>query len=373
MCSNVKRAHKAWRIAAALLISAAVGTAQATSAAIAEIQLVDGEAVVELTGSAFGKGPSVAFFDDFEAGEEGAALGSAPIRVGSMTVNRPPVYVSYGSDRSDTGILIRDRSLATNLQMLQAAITFPRTDEAFIHFTVHIPPGNTWPTITDGNTATFGSISSWKFVWFMDGPHGHSSKDIFDLCVPTHPGSGIASVSGNAGRGYYAPKFGEWWDWHGLNQISFWVARDKTATTPNIGSSYWRTITKTGGLKEISHKSIPMQTAAEIIFDRVNVPGWFRANDSDGFNAVYDNVYVASGPNALARIEITDGNTPETSSFVMVVPPLSWSDAKISFRVPAVVAKAREEFFVRVYTADGGRSDKSMRICLNCPRPPIME
>lgn len=354
----------------AAVVSSSVG---ATTASIADIQLVEGEAVIELIGSGFGAGPKVAFFDDFEAGDEGDKLGTVPIRVGTLSVNRPPVYVPYGVDREDTGILIRDRSLAINLQMLQAAVTFPRTSEAFIHYTVHVPPGNTWPTITNGDTQVFGSISSWKFVWLMDGADGHSVAEAFDLCMPTHPGSGIASVAGNSGRAFYAPKFAEWWDWHGLNQISFWISATNAKSPSNEGAAYWRTITKTAGLKEVTVSAAPMQTSAPVLFDRVNVPGWFRANNDDGFNAIYDNVYVASGPNARARIEITDKATPEASSFVMVVPPLNWTDSLLSFRVPAVVAKAREEFFVHVYTADGEKSDKAMRICLNCPRPPVIQ
>lgn len=49
MCSSVKLAYRPLRIVAALLVSVASGSVHATSAAIADIQLVDGEAVVELT------------------------------------------------------------------------------------------------------------------------------------------------------------------------------------------------------------------------------------------------------------------------------------------------------------------------------------
>ncbi|MBP7546711.1 MAG: hypothetical protein KA754_02030 [Corallincola sp.] len=360
------------RLVAGLSLLAASGTALATSASIADIQLVEGEAVVELNGSKFGAGPKVAFFDDFEAGDEGAALGSAPIRVGAMSVNRPPVYVAYGTDRADTGILIRDRSLATNLQMLQAAVEFPQTNEAFIHYTVHVPPGNGWPFVTSGSLTDFGTASSWKFVWLMMGNDGNNSTTIFDMCIPTHTGYGKLQIAGNAG-GVWGPEFSTWWDWTGLNQVSFWISKSKTSAQANVGNAYWRTINKAKGLVERNFNETALQKSAEIVFDRVKIPGWFRVSNDDMFNAVYDNIYVASGPNARARIEITDKSTPEASSFVMVIPPLSWNDNRISFRVPAVVAKAREEFFVRIYTADGGKSDKAMRICLNCPRPPVIE
>lgn len=356
----------------ALGITLAGVPALAATASIAEIQLVEGEAVVELNGSGFGAGPKVAFFDDFEAGDEGDKLGTMPIRVGTLSVNRPPVYMAYGVDREDTGILIRDTSLALSGQLLQATVEFPQTSEAFVHYSVHVPPGHSWPYVTTGNLEEFGSASNWKFSWLMLGDKGSNSTDIFNICIPTHTGYGKMQIAGNAG-GVYGPEFATWWDWTGVNQISFWIGKSKTSSLPNVGSAYWRSINKAKGLVDKTYTETALQKTAEITFDRIKIPGWFRGSADDQFNAVYDNIYVASGPNSRARIEITDKSTPETSSFVMVIPPLSWTDGRISFRVPAVVAKAREEFFVRVYTAAGEKSDKAMRICLNCPRPPVLK
>lgn len=354
----------------ALWFGVVAGVSAAPS--VTSIELIEGEATVAVSGSGFGPGPKVAFFDDFESGENGDKLGAVPVRVGKLQVNRPPVYVGYSHQWPDTGFLIRDPSLALNFQQLMATVVFPEASEVFFHYAIHVPEGNNWPTVPAGQDGVWGTVSSWKMAWLMRGSNGFSSQTIFDLCVPQHPGHGIAQISGNAGLGPYPPRFSAWWDWHGLNNVSFWMQRS-APTSSNRANAYFRTTSKAFKTAVTQWADSAYQKdGVDIVFDRVNFPGWFRPDNADSFNAVYDNIYVAYGENSRARIEVSNARKLEDATFVMVIAPQEWVDGTIRFRVPNIVARTNEEFFVRIYKNDGSILGEGLRICLNCPRPPVL-
>lgn len=349
-----------------------IAVAADQAATISNIELVEGEAVIEVTGSGFGKGPKVVFFDDFQAADDGARLGEADIRIGTFNATRPAIYTTYDGISGEKGLLIRERNADGTSNLLQTEVVFDPTGEALFHYAVHVPSGNTWPYVTNGNTASFGDTSSWKFIWLMSGSKGSSESGIFDTCLPTHVGQGLMSLAGNDG-GFSADKFINWWDWHGVNHITVAIEKSKVATENNVGSIYWRTINQAFKRREKTYSEVALQKAGvDVNFDRVKIPGWVRQDPNDGFNAIYDNIYVAVGENSKARIEVTDRKDPAEATFVIVIPPISWADDKVAFRVPAVIAGAREEFFVRIYNAAGTPSTSPARICLNCPLPPVL-
>jgi len=55
-------------------------------------------------------------------------------------------------------------------------------------------------------------------------------------------------------------------------------------------------------------------------YQYVNFPGWIRSNAP-----LYDDIYVATGPNAIARVELTDSANYDKSRIVAVQPSTSWS------------------------------------------------
>lgn len=342
------------------------------AATISNIKRVEGEAVIEVTGSGFGKGPKVIFFDDFQSADDGERLGDADIRIGTFNAARPAVYTTYDGISGEKGLLIRGRYEDGSNKLLQTEVIFDPTDEALFHYAVHVPVGNTWPYVTNGDTKDFGVTSSWKFIWLMMGPKGANQNGEFDICLPTHVGKGLMSLAGNDG-GFSADRFINWWDWHGVNHITVAIEKSKKSQDNNVGSIYWRTINQAFKRREAIYSDRALQKAGvNIKFDRVKIPGWVRQDPADGFNAIYDNIYVAVGENSKARIEITDHEDPAQATFVILIPPIQWGEDKVSFRVPAVIADAREDFFVRIYNAAGLPSTSSVRICLNCPLPPVL-
>ena len=70
-------------------------------------------------------------------------------------------------------------------------------------------------------------------------------------------------------------------------------------------------------------------------WDRFTVPGWYGNGDNTHNQMTYDDIYVATGPNAAARIEIGDAPTYKKSRNLAISTPQTWSDSQIVFTLRA--------------------------------------
>ena len=324
---------------------------------------------IEISGDNFGNPPTVVYFDNYEAGDQFEKL----MPVGN--ISWLPKKIIATDIMGNDAFRARDPTTpAGKGGMQQLIVKFQnKYTEAFISFSVKTPAGSTFPGAT--LPKTFSDMSSWKFSWLMLGENGFQSTSDFDICFPTHIGNGSFLLGGNDGTLTWIDKGQTWWDWDGFNNISGYIRFDPNSPSVNPIKYFW---TITNNLVNVT-PSIKTQSPTifkntNFAFDRVNIPGWFGNGNNDKFDGLYDNVYVAVGENALARVIITDSPIFLKSRFSVVVMAKSWSNNKITLDPNTLPQSQGKVGIYYVYVADKNGTISSIPlkiVCKNCPNPPI--
>ncbi len=290
-------------------------------------------ATIEISGSGFGAAPQVTVFDQFET--DAVAGAKIPINkalVGSwFKADNAPEYDPI----AHSGKFSARTWVGSPRKMGQLQASLPEgTTNVLISYWVHIPPGTPFPGafFTGSNISNWSDDSSWKMAWLFD--QSYRGEDA-DICLPTHSGYGIFHMAGNDGV-----KFGDvegrvglkpsWWNWNSWMRMTLWL-RANTDDPLKDGDWYFNVISEGKAPFTLSGRKPVFDADGASIkqFRRLNVPGWFREQSSQDMRPLYDDVYVATGPSAAARVEI--GNAPELSKVTAMElqPVVSWSDSKV--------------------------------------------
>ena len=323
--------------------------------------ILDGQQIT-ITGSGFGtNGPNVVLFDDFNRGVDGE-LATLDATIGNwhgIDPNHPPYYGTDGQGNS-TGYLIRDNSKG------QFHIEFSDTQEIFISYRVMIPRGKHFPN--SGAASIFPPGSQWKLTWLMDGVRGYSGND--DLVIPTWGNGTNFIIGGNdnafqidTGRPGSSTNWFSFLDW---NRFSVYL---KGGVNPDIDQG---TVWSQGMSKEFGQKIF---TANKVLFDgddtpdsyqfeddaisrwnRFSVPGWHRGGD-DNTAAMYDDIYIATGAHARARIEIGDNANYDNCTVLAIVTPTSWQNNTIEATVRQGSFQSGETAYLFVVDENGNVSN----------------
>ena len=105
-------------------------------------------------------------------------------------------------------------------------------------------------------------------------------------------------------------------------------------------------------------------------FDRIKFPGWFGNGDTSNFDAYYDDIYVATGENAFARMEISNAATVAKSTINLTMPISSWTNTTIEAKMHKEHLSGDSlKLLVRVHDKSDAAAS-SILICDNCPKPP---
>jgi hypothetical protein len=289
-----------------------------------------------IKGSGFGTlGPNVAVFDNF-SGTVGSGIPLTDPKVGSWSSQNnynESTYSASGHSDNSGFHTVCDETHAVQLQK-----KFPDTTELFVSYWVRIPNGTNFPSATTPNT--FSRISAWKLAWVMDGPQGYKGDD--DICIPTWADGTYWYVAGNDGQ--FTPwKVGgvtdQWFDISKWNRITAWL---KGGANPIVDNGYiWFQGFAEGQTPHVYTKSdVPIfhtNTGGNDInnniprWNQIGFPGWTRTTANCG--PVYDDIYLATGPGAAARIEIGDNPDYAKSTKLVIVVPETWSDTEVSGRI----------------------------------------
>jgi len=350
--------------------------AQSSMAAptISSIENADVESGPKMTvvvnGSGFGQGPDVKFFEDFSGFKAGDVYTKSDLPEG-FDADLPPGDLLIDEYRGKKGFKAynyeegRTSILRTKLGELQT--------DAFVAYSVAVPEGHTLPAATEPGEIGGG----WKMAWLWEhGPRGADHDSKFDLVIPTMV-SNNNSVSGNSarfvshetGRAYIPPmQTDTWWTWNEYNHIGVWF--DGDLEEPVNSTVYFSVVTeKAQYLSDYYADSAyfdPERSDAPQ-FDRVNFPGWLRKRDDDNFQAIYTNLYVATGENHKARIEVTNSASYENSTFRKVLKADSWVENQIELRITKSDLRVAGNLFVHVFDRYGQRVEKGELLCVVCP------
>jgi hypothetical protein len=311
-----------------------------------------------ISGSSFGtQGPNIVMMEDFERDTAGQTVKLAGAPVGSWTAfNSSKAFLaSPNAHTGKVGFHAYDHA-GQGAAILELA-PGGQYQEAFISVWVSVPSGKSFPGMWGpGGSAPppgplqFPADSAWKFAWLLQSNTLVGNQ--FNMIPLSYAGSGqfqpAESASGYAmfiQPGMYSENSNNvgtaWWSWTGLNRVSTWMRGNSTVPAGAVGGML-QTLNAQNGMLSWSFgnpatypTSAMFQLGAPQYFTQINVPGWMRENSGPNADPTYDDIYIAVGPGAAARVEITDSPTYAGSKHATILRASNWSNTQVTATIPS--------------------------------------
>jgi hypothetical protein len=339
----------------------------------------DSDMVIE--GSGFGGGPTVALHDDFSNAElSGGEVVFHP-QVGEWyeaksysesfyldTKNNGKSLYARGDGYSKLTFGVPDSSGPLGLKTFQE-----------VYFSYTIKDLGEFPG-SGGGLEQFSSASSTKDAWMMLGDRGDNTAYSVsrgkpagnDLYIPGWTGGGF-NLAGNNSKlhpSFWQGELTRNWDFGGWNTKMFHAELDpKDPYGPAEGffsflnENAYHVNTRDGNfMEDLRSEGVPYAS-----WDRIKFFAWLNADDAE-VNRVLDEVYVAIGPNANARLLLSDGASLEKSSQVFHLSPKQWTDSEIVANFPDYLPDGNA-YFLHVVDSENSFSE-GFTLCQSCPKAP---
>ena len=277
----------------------------------------DGHSVT-ITGNSFGKkGPHVEVFDDFELGSHGDLVktGSGSAQVGQWDHSLDP-NVTYSNTNVHGGKLAF-RANHTNHCNNDVTAWFTGTREIFVSWWFLVPAGTKIP----GEGGGIGS--GWKQLWIT----GDATTDD-DIVVPSLTSRGTAwIINGNDPSPGYVKYVTDEMHFHKgyWHHLAVWI---KGGFNNDGNLHMWRITEFSGNMDLIVEDNNVNTLKSGGAWKRVGVALW-GSTTANSYPA-YDDVYIATGANARARVEIGNAESYYDCTEMAISTPTSWSDNKIT-------------------------------------------
>lgn len=365
-------------------------SATAASPVIEEVEvLANGEIVVR--GSGFGEGPNVVLYDDFSnTSLKDDRLNSIPLKgkwknIAGDKLETKPGAVEVGGK----SLVVRNSASA-----LSVALEFGLPDPGGLHglkpfqevyFSYSVKDFGDFPG--DGGSETgFSHRSATKDAWMMLGDRGDNpvySATLFDvaaghdLYVPAWTGAGF-NVAGNSSRlspSYWQGDLTSNWAFGGWNTFLFHGKLDPSNPYDSaegffafVNSNEYSVNIRQGNLMSDLTNTLSslIHNADQPYWDRIKFFAWMNTGTAEVIRAV-DNIYVAVGRNANARVVITDNKKLESSKVLVHLLPTSWSDSFVEAQLPEL--ERNHAYYVHVISASESASEAA-ELCFKCPAAP---
>ena len=278
---------------------------------------------ITISGSNFGStGPTIVVFDDFEKGTNGNPISTL---AGSATVNEwdAILYTTYSTAQAHSGT----KSVRFNFGDAynyggdrQLSVNTTGSTRIYMSFWMLVPTGSYIPGV---NTADGGN---WKFALITGQPWPKSDY--------------VVVLLGDVGGDYQAPN--PWYDSSGLSITGYgtntlaknrwhrweWYAVGSSASSGAMQT--WET--NSGNARHYIGGGTGLTTLhSDDTWDWVDFPAYARV-DGTAIN-YYDDVYVATGDAAQARVEIGNNATYSNCTNLAIITPTSWSNTSITATV----------------------------------------
>lgn len=317
-------------VSSAVLLSSLAASIQAQPVVVgASGKWSSGETFV-ISGSGFGgTGPNVVLFDNFESGSPGSVIGSATY--GSWIGDTRNIYTS------DDGYSGSKSMIAETYPNLKSNITAgkkgsgPHGLETFqeVFFTSAIKDLGNMPG-AGGTPTSYGTDSNSKDMWLMLGHRGDNTDKPGmgnDMYIVAHTGGGHGIVSGNNGGIRWFVGIDDYWQFKAWNRHSFYAKADPSDPYGK-GIAKLSVINGKGNFLRSRSSGLITQKSGVIPFwDRVKFAGWYRWGSD--MHRVMDDIYMAIGPGAQARVEVCDKPTYEQCTMAGILVPTSWQSGRI--------------------------------------------
>lgn len=276
---------------------------------------------ITISGSSFGTGPTVVLFDDFEGGSAGQQLQTNLAPIGTYNGVTTPSLTSYSSATKVSGNYAA-RFVNTGYPADQHPCISLQTS-TFSSF--YISWWQQYPNNIPG--CSIGSCN-WKVIWTM----GDCCNDA-DITINSN-GASAWLVFGNGDPEIIYPQYlkdpagtsndftsvaGRW------NRFQFFeLGRENSTGVDQV------LYTDVNGTRFLQNQS-NVQT---LLSGRTNhryqffINGYVR--DTPNSDTIFDDIYIAVGDYARARVEIGNANTYAGCTSLTMVTPTSWSSGSIT-------------------------------------------
>ena len=287
---------------------------------------------ITINGSGFGTtGPNVILFDDFEKGANGNTLSSVvrPASVGQWEQHTEinPYYPTYSSSAAHSGTLALRQHWGSGGDNQEGArwVSADLPDnqkEMYISFWTYLPAGQNVP----GASGSYGP--NWKVWWLHSDPW---PKDDFSTQIISNNPTEIDPlcwVDGTQDRacGGWVPftlNKGRWLRWE---------AHLTGSSTSSGTIKMWYTDSGTARKTLVSTTGKTLDSGSSG-WDVIHFPGFARYDTNS--NTYYDDIYIAAGNGAQARVEIGDASTYTACKNLAVLTPTAWGASAITATVRA--------------------------------------
>ncbi|TVP57172.1 MAG: hypothetical protein EA349_06995 [Halomonadaceae bacterium] len=344
---------------------------------------INDSGLVQISGSGFGQGPNVVLYESFKNTQVGDdnRLNLSP-DIGQWVNSGGSGSLSSGADGGeDVGLVVFDTEADTRTNLV-----FGVQDDSGMHglkqfqevfFSFDIKDEGAYPGAVSGNELSPNSSS--KDAWMMFGQRGDNTQYSLDsrgeaaghdMYIPGWTG-GDFIIAGNETAmrpGFSQKELRDNWaynDWvtmmfHGkLNPEDPYGDADGFFAFVNKNAAI--TNHREGGLmSDQSSDGVPPY------WDRIKFNGWLRQGEA-AIKRVYDNIYVAVGDNANARVVVTDSVDLTKATRITHLVPTEWEDGSITLQLPES-AEGQDQYLHVIDAAN--EVSRPQHFCLNCPIAP---
>lgn len=342
------------RLLCSLLLLAVAGSAFAAPSVTGVSGTVSNGESITITGTDFGTtGPTVVLFDDFEKGTNGNIISTSAdsAQVGEWdSVEASPDHPKYSNAFAHSGSLAMLSDQASSDGGHWSAVSFTASTRVFASFWVYLGSSDEVPGTGEGGGA------NWKLGDVNAGELASPSSQ-YTTCVTLSdlpPGGAFQSPGawyGSSGLtdGGYCDTTWVKGRWHRFD--AYFIG-----STGTSGADYlWEMNSAT------AYNNIWSQTGMTNL-QSADSAGWkifrlhsYARQDSNG-QCYYDDVYVATGSAALARVEICNNSTYTNSTNCAIATPTSWANTSIVATVRQGSFGASDSAYLFVVDSSGTAS-----------------
>lgn len=351
------------RSATVLTLAAALGpTTAASEPDFENFQWLDVQGGhLEVSGRDFGTGPNVRFFDTFTNDQ-----GATPLAVqspawfdrGTFEIDNQTAFSGEGS----AVVFDSANNIRNNLKYREPGDDTPHDTRAFqeVYFSYAIKDLGSFPG-PGGTDDAFSDISSTKDVWMMLGKRGQGGYHIDDqwvgndLVAPAQNGSKFL-IFGNdtdLGSKKWLPTVANNWAFGEWNQMFFHADVDPDAPRSSGSGFFAFANNNMYDNKELTGNFMS-NAEKKPYWDRIKFGPWYREKNSSNVERVHDEIYIATGPNANARIMLGDSQYLDQVTRLHHGAPVDWRGNRIVADFSHVDLDARKNWFVFVSNGDSG-------------------
>ncbi|MFK7989989.1 MAG: hypothetical protein AB8I08_28475 [Sandaracinaceae bacterium] len=298
-------------------------------------------------------GPTQLMFADFEGGDVGAEITAANSGI--------------GVDANGTAARFHDvaRSGSHSANFFQGgfgrqySLHFDDTTEFFASFATQVPPGTDFPRGGGPNQGDYAG-SSWKMAWLTrDGDFGQTT----DIVLVSHTGNGCWRVAGNATTERL--NLGcdpSWYRWNEWIRTTVWLRADSDAPDQGAGNNYFNALNTVDPMTVIENDwrtfSPNAQGTGPFHWNQINLMGWSELCPGNGgacsnnVELLYDDVYMAWGPGAAARVELCDAESYVECTDAAIFTIDAWGRNEVEATVHMGAFDDAKGLFVHIFNAD---------------------